>query len=476
MRQARVVDRHSHFARNVVVALAFLPVLAALFIDSAAPWDIRALAALLWVLSTFPAFAYLRTDPRIRRPVPFMPAISLIFGIYYVLPLVLGVTDNYYNAPVYAETDYDYPVQLAFLGWIAMFASYLFAAVIFRNRRAATPIAWRPRILAHAGFFLMLSAMAVSAMRAYLFNASLSGAILQFVLSVQWLGTGILIILARRGELTKGQRIGFWVAFGASTAMLLANGNIAPMVLLFAIAAFAMWIGKPQIRARWILGAIVAMVLAIAFRGIVIDFRRTLAERGVELSRQENLALMVDLLGRRIETQGVGGSLAHGLSMTAGRSALMDLFANVARRTPSEVPYWGGETYSTLATSMIPRFLWPGKPVKVLGQTFGHRYSYIHASNKSTAINLPIMVEFFVNFGSIGVLIGMAIVGFIYRLLDTLINRPGQSPLLSMIGVVILLPLLLIESDFSLVFGGLILTGFAFSIIWWQFRLLLGTR
>ena len=151
-------------------------------------------------------------------------------------------------------------------------------------------------------------------------------------------------------------------------------------------------------------------------------------------------------------------------------------FANVARRTPSEVPYWGGETYSTLATSMIPRFLWPGKPVKVLGQTFGHRYSYIHASNKSTAINLPIMVEFFVNFGSIGVLIGMAIVGFIYRLLDTLINRPGQSPLLSMIGVVILLPLLLIESDFSLVFGGLILTGFAFSIIWWQFRLLLGTR
>ena len=207
-----------------------------------------------------------------------------------------------------------------------------------------------------------------------------------------------------------------------------------------------------------------------------IDFRRTLAERGVELSRQENLALMVDLLGRRIETQGVGGSLAHGMSMTAGRSALMDLFANVARRTPSEVPYWGGETYSTLATSMIPRFLWPGTPVKVLGQTFGHRYSYIHASNKSTAINLPIMVEFFVNFGSIGVLIGMAIVGFIYRLLDTLINRPGQSPLLSMIGVVILLPLLLIESDFSLVFGGLILTGFAFSIIWWQFRLLLGTR
>jgi hypothetical protein len=322
----------------------------------------------------------------------------------------------------------------------------------------------------------MLSTMVLSAMRAYLFNAALSGAILQFVLSVQWLGTGILIVLARRGELSRGQMTGLLVAFGASAAMLLANGNIAPMVLLFAVAAFAMWIGKPQIRARWVVGVILALVLAVSFRGIVIDFRRALADRGIELSRQENLSLMVDLLGRRIETQGVGGALAHGLSMTAGRSALMDLFANVARRSPSEIPYWGGETYSTLTTSMIPRFLWPDKPVKVLGQAFGHRYSFIHASNKSTAINLPIMVEFFVNFGGVGVLVGMAIVGFIYRILDALVNRPGQSPLVSMIGVVILLPLLLIESDFSLVFGGLILTGVAFTIIWWQFRALLRAR
>ncbi len=462
--------------RNFVAIAAIAPVIASLFIVSDAPWHTRALAAALWILSVFPAFSYVRRDARLRRPIPFMPAISFIFGLYYVLPLVLGVTDNYYNAPVYAATDYDYPVQLAFLGWIGMAGAYLFAGLIFGRRFGTAQVAWNPRVLARWGFMLMFGAMGLSAMRSYLFNASLSGAILQFVLTIQWLGTGILIILARRGELTGAQRLALLGGFAVSTAMMLANGNIAPMVLLFAIAAFAMWIAKPHIKTSWLVAAGVALLLAISFRGIVIDFRRTLADQGMEASRSDNLTLMVGLLGRKLTEDGIGGTIAHGMVKTAGRSAIMDLFANVVRRTPSEIPYWKGDTYTTLATSMVPRFLWPDKPVKVLGQSFGHRYGFLHATNRSTAINLPYMVEFFVNFGGAGVILGMMIVGFIYRVLDTLVNRPGQSPLLSMIGVVILLPLLVIESDFSLVFGGLILTGAAFAGIWWQFRKILGTR
>jgi hypothetical protein len=69
----------------------------------------------------------------------------------------------------------------------------------------------------------------------------------------------------------------------------------------------------------------------------------------------------------------------------------------------------------------------------------------------------------------------MLFVGLIYRVLDTLVNRPGQSELLSMIGIVILLPLMLIESDFSLVIGRLPLTGMAFYVIWKRFGVALGS-
>jgi len=359
---------------------------------------------------------------------------------------------------------------------VSMVGAYIVAGWIFGPGKPPRQFAWDPRILARWGFILMFGGMLAAGLRTILSSGSLAGGMFQFVLALQWLGTGILIILARRGELSRPKRWWLIAAFVVATAMLLANGNIAPMAMFFAVAGFALWIARPHIRPRWFLGAAVAVLIALSFRGIIIDFRQATRERGIELSQQENLKLMVGLLATRFEQDGPVGAVAHGLATTAGRSAIMDLFANVARRTPSEVPYWNGETYLSLVGSMVPRVLWPDKPTKELGQAFGHRYRLIHSSNRVTAINLPILVEFFLNFGGTGVIVGMLIVGIIYRILDALVNRPGQSPLLSMIGVVILLPLLMIESDFSLVLGGLPLTGMAFYLVWWQFRRKLGKK
>lgn len=473
--RGRARKQHGSLLRRVVVLLAVVPVGVCMFTEAGVPWTTRSLAAALWVLCLVPAFIYLNEDPRTRRPIPFFPVLSFVFGIYYVLPLTLGVVDNYYNAPVYPETDYDYPVQLVFLGWISMVAAYIAFGLIFVRKKRPAEVAWNPRLLARIGFMLMFGGMAVGGLRTLLFSASSLGGMLQFVLSVQWFGTGILIILARRGELSSVHKVWLRIGFVITAAMLLSAGNIAPMAMFFAVGAFALWVARPYFRPRWILGATLAILTAVSFRGIVIDFRRTIGETPQQLSQRDNLRLMLNLLGQRMNEQGIAGAVAHGLASTAGRSAIMDLFANVARRTPDEVPYWRGETYKSLIGSTVPRILWPDKPTKDLGQNFGHRYALIHATNMSTAINLPILVEFFVNFGGTGVVIGMFIVGLIYRVLDTLVNRPGQSQLLSMIGVVILLPLLLIESDFSLVLGGLPLTGAAFYVVWWRLRKSLGS-
>jgi hypothetical protein len=96
-----------------------------------------------------------------------------------------------------------------------------------------------------------------------------------------------------------------------------------------------------------------------------------------------------------------------------------------------------------------------------LGQDFGHRYGYLDSWDTWTSINLPFLVEFYANFGEIGVLIGMAIVGVLYRLLDNDLNRAGQPLQVTICSLVLLVPLLNIESDFSLVFGGLFMNGVA---------------
>jgi hypothetical protein len=55
----------------------------------------------------------------------------------------------------------------------------------------------------------------------------------------------------------------------------------------------------------------------------------------------------------------------------------------------------------------------------------------------------------------------MVIVGVLYRLLDNDLNRAGQPLQVTICSLVLLVPLLNVESDFSLVFGGLFMNGVA---------------
>jgi hypothetical protein len=150
-----------------------------------------------------------------------------------------------------------------------------------------------------------------------------------------------------------------------------------------------------------------ALLVAISLRGVIRDFRMTAWYGAVQFSQTEKARLMIRLLSNRIATEGLSGAIGGGVAQTAQRSANMDVFADVVRRTPSEVPYWNGQTYLSLVGAAVPRFLWPDKPTKELGQAFGHRYRYLDPSNTSTAINLPITVEFYANFGSAAVFFGI---------------------------------------------------------------------
>lgn len=460
------VRRKSNFARRLILLGAAIPAGVALFVDAPVPAATRALITVLWILSLIPLYMYFGTPPEKRRPLPFFPAISTMYGLYYALPLTLGIADRYYNAQVDPRLDYDFPVQLAFFGWILMVAGYLIASVLMHEKPLTREMTWSPRSLARWGLALLYGGVLVGVARAYFGFVMTSGGIYQFVVSLEWLGAGLLTVLARRGELPLPMKTAAIAGIVFTAAMMLASGSIAPVAMFLGVLGFGFWIGKPSIQMRWVVVAIAFLLAAMSFRGIAIDFRQTAWFGSQRLSQSERLGLMVRLLQVRVRNTGVIGTVANGITETAGRSADMDLFANVVRRTPSEIPYWNGATYLSLVGSFVPRFLWPNKPTKELGQAFGHRYNLIYWTNASTAINLPILVEFFANFSTLGLVVGMFLVGIIYRIVDAAANRAGQTPVLSMIGGVLLLPLLLIESDFSLVFGGIPLNAAALWLVW----------
>jgi hypothetical protein len=133
------------------------------------------------------------------------------------------------------------------------------------------------------------------------------------------------------------------------------------------------------------------------------------------------------------------------------------IFSRVLKRTPSLVPFWGGETYLPMFTKFIPRILWPGKPIENLGHDFGVRYGLLRQSDKITSINTPVIVEMYVNFGLNGLYIGCAFLGMIFLFIDRYLNSNLISLENKIVNSSITFSLLILESNFSMVFGNIVL-------------------
>jgi hypothetical protein len=124
------------------------------------------------------------------------------------------------------------------------------------------------------------------------------------------------------------------------------------------------------------------------------------------------------------------------------------------KETPEIVPFWNGESY-VLFSKLIPRIFWEDKPKEDMGYKFGTRYRIIDKSNTNTSMNTPILTEMYINFGYIGIFIGMILLGLLYVCLNQYFNNVNTSIFGKVYSIAIVFPFVVHESNFSLVFGNL---------------------
>ncbi len=147
------------------------------------------------------------------------------------------------------------------------------------------------------------------------------------------------------------------------------------------------------------------------------------------------------------------------------RLAHVVAFTEVLEATPASVPYWRGETYYSLLFKPVPRLLYPDKPEAATGQLFGHRYGFLHADDSLTSQNLPQLIELYANFGVLGVILGMFLVGTLYRSVQHVLVHPGMGLGAVLSSTSILSKLLWMESGAALVFGGAFWSLFSLGLI-----------
>jgi hypothetical protein len=101
--------------------------------------------------------------------------------------------------------------------------------------------------------------------------------------------------------------------------------------------------------------------------------------------------------------------------------------------------------------------IWHDKPVENTGQEFGHRYGYLNKGDLTTSQNLPWLTELYANFGVIGVLLGMFIIGVFFRFLVQKLSVHTNNGIENIVGFTIVFQLFFADSNFSLISGGVFL-------------------
>ena len=124
------------------------------------------------------------------------------------------------------------------------------------------------------------------------------------------------------------------------------------------------------------------------------------------------------------------GGVQRAADVTPNRFDYLLPLAWLTTRTPDRMPFLYGETYLPILYKLIPRIVFADKPTDVrdLGVLYGFTPGAKErpAALRPTSYKMHQLGEFYVNFGLAGVLLGMFVLGFLYRSLHELFHQPGS--------------------------------------------------
>jgi hypothetical protein len=405
------------------------------------------LAAAVALAGFAPALAYLWRGA--RSPLPVLPLSGVFYALTFGLP---AFSEDLEWRGVRSES-----VTLAFVltvsGVLAMYLAYLVSGrLLFRRLRPVRVpgrlTAPRLRLLAWAAFLAHLG---------YQFTPALQEvpSVGHFFRPLAWVAIGLLFLSHLQGRLPRAHAAAFFgIALPVEMLGRLASGALYEFFVVVVFLSLIYW----QVRRRvpWTVLA-ASTVVFVLLNDVKFEYRGrvSLAELG-DTDVWTRVTTLAQVVTERYG--GFGAGPADAAVSSVNRIGHIALFAYVVDLTPDTVPYWGGETYTFLFASLVPRFLWPEKPEAGFGNEFGRRYAFLHPRNYDTTINVPWLAEFYMNFGAAGVILGMALVGAAFRFLVQKLGHPASSPAEYILGLTLVFQLFYAESNLALMWGGLLLT------------------
>jgi hypothetical protein len=422
--------------------------------------QVISLSTLIWMVCSIPLIIYLVGFDEKSKKVPFFEVFSFLHGFYYSLPVLIVDPKS---VILWIDPIKGYTVMMEYVLWgviLMVLGYYSSSRLIFPTSPTKVWIAdgfSNLRDLKRNASITIIFVFVVSLIEE---NIEVGVEFVQPIGAIKncgQLAEAILLYYFFKSKLEKHYFLVMLFSLTTRLVIALTSGLVANLIVIFVSLGLIFWVAKMRISFTYILLIVVLSVGILLLKGVIGDYRKEAwSDNQVQLTRLEKLDLIIELLdGLSIGEQYAQSPIEEGFDAIFSRSNLPGTFAYVWQMTPRVVPYWDGGSYKSILTFFIPRLLWSDKPVSSNGQAFGHRYAILDTHDTRTSVNLPVMIEFFVNFSEQGILFGMILLGVFCALIEYILLASAQDSLDQLIGVILLYPLFNIESDLSLIIAGL---------------------
>ena len=452
--QAELQKQQNYFQKVKLLLLSILVIFTVYLIDQrpeVLPLD-KALLALgiIWA-GMIPSLKYLGDYD--RPPVPFLPLVGIFYATTFGLPMFSADKKIHY---VWSLTDVtEQSLLLALLGVIGLIASFYYSktSLFLRTKPIRLTQSYSTnKLIALLWVLLILHIFSLYAGSFIKEIPSLG----QFLDPIGYVSYGMFYILRRQGHLSNIQTWTLlYICLPLEIIPRFASGALAQVMLLGLFIFIVILHESKRIN---LLLPTVAIIFYLLFNPIKGEFRYLTwvdTPQAQQLNFLQKAQIFIDIAIKKYSEPNAFIP-TDDEDLSKGRTAHILLFSNVIEDTPSKVPYWEGQSYLPLLTSFIPRIIWSDKLTENTGNEFGRRYGYLGSNDDSTSFNLPWIVEMYANFGYLGVLIGMPLVGMLLAFMEQKFNNQNMNSLEFVMGATIIFRLVYQESNFSLMVGGVI--------------------
>ena len=230
-------------------------------------------------------------------------------------------------------------------------------------------------------------------------------------------------------ERVPGARVTLTVLFLAEIAVGAAAGGKQSFIITILAVAIPFTTARRRVH-KGLLAFTALAFTGLAFLLIVVPFnqayRSTARNASGTLSISQALGAAPSILGQTIGTGNAGGALSFSASSLLSRIREIDSPAIIMQRTPAQIGFVNPVQLVTApVAALVPRAVWPGKPILDSGYRFSQTYYELPATVYTSSAITP-AGDLYQHGGWIPVIVGMFLLGCGVRLLDDVMDLYGS--------------------------------------------------